>query len=56
MGRWKVWLLIALGILGSLVIWALLGRNVWNVTTAPVGSAAFGSATYRYTKFLARAI
>jgi pimeloyl-ACP methyl ester carboxylesterase len=28
----KVWLLIALGILGSLVAWALLGRNVWNAT------------------------
>jgi pimeloyl-ACP methyl ester carboxylesterase len=35
---WKVWLLIALGILGSLVVWALLGRNVWKATTAP-GSA-----------------
>jgi len=27
MGKWKVWLLIALGILGRLVAWALLGRN-----------------------------
>ena len=41
---WKVWLLIALGILGSLVAWALLGRNVWNATTTSVGSAAPGSA------------
>ena len=32
MGKWKVWFLIALGILGSLVAWALLGRNVWNET------------------------
>ena len=31
MRKWKVWLLIALGILGSLVVWALLGRNVNNV-------------------------
>ena len=45
MRKWKVWLLIALGILGSLVVWALLGRNTWNTTTAPVGSAAPGSAT-----------
>ena len=45
MGKWKVWLLIALGILGSLLAWALLGRNVWNATTTPVGSAAPGSAT-----------
>ncbi len=29
-----------LGILGSLVTWALFGRNVWNTTTASVGSAA----------------
>jgi pimeloyl-ACP methyl ester carboxylesterase len=27
MKKWKVWLLISLGILGSLVAWALLGRN-----------------------------
>jgi pimeloyl-ACP methyl ester carboxylesterase len=27
MRKWKIWLLIALGILGSLVVWALLGRN-----------------------------
>jgi pimeloyl-ACP methyl ester carboxylesterase len=45
MGKRKVWLVIALGILGSLVAWALLGRNVWNATTIPVGSAALGSAT-----------
>jgi pimeloyl-ACP methyl ester carboxylesterase len=44
MGKWKVWLLIAVGILGGLVAWALLGRNVWNVTTTPVGLAAPGSA------------
>ena len=31
MGK-KVWFLIVLGIVGSLVAWALLGRNVWNVT------------------------
>jgi hypothetical protein len=45
MRKWKVWLLIALGILGSVVAWALLGRNVWNTTTTRVGSAAPGSAT-----------
>jgi len=37
MGNWKVWLLIALGILDSLVAWALLSRTVWNPTTTPVG-------------------
>jgi hypothetical protein len=45
MGKWKVWLLIALGILGSLVAVALLGPNVWNATTTLVGSAAPNSAT-----------
>jgi non-heme chloroperoxidase len=45
MGKWKVWLLIALGILGSLVAWALVGRNVWNATTAPLGLGAPGLAT-----------
>ena len=40
MEKRKVWLLIVLGILASVVAWALLGRNVWNATTAPVGSAA----------------
>ena len=40
MKKSKVWLLIALGILCSVVVWALLGRNVWNTTTAPVGSVA----------------
>jgi hypothetical protein len=45
MGKWKVWLLITLGILGGLVAWALLGRNVWNAATTPVGSVAPGSAT-----------
>src|SRR6266436_3261701 len=44
MGKWQVWLLIALGIVGSLVVWALIGRNVWNATTS-VGSGAPGSAT-----------
>jgi non-heme chloroperoxidase len=44
MTKWKVWLLIALGILGSLVVWAVLGRNVWKTTTAPVGSALPTSA------------
>ena len=43
MKKSKVWLLIALGILCSVVVWALLGRNVWNATTAPVGSAAPGA-------------
>jgi len=45
MRKWKVWLLIALGILGSVVVWALTGPNVWNATTTPVGSAAPASAT-----------
>jgi pimeloyl-ACP methyl ester carboxylesterase len=45
MGKWKVWLLIALGILASHVAGPLLGRNVWNVTTTQVGSAAPSSAT-----------
>lgn len=45
MGKWNVWVLIALGILGSLVVWALLGRKVWNATTTPVGSAAPSSVT-----------
>ncbi len=45
MAKWKVWLLIALGILGSLVVWALTGRNVWNAITMSVGSNAPGSAT-----------
>lgn len=33
MEKLKVWLLIALGVLASLVLWALLGRNVWNART-----------------------
>src|SRR6266496_511308 len=45
MGKWKVWLLIVLGILGTFVAGALLGPNVWNATTTPVVSAALGSAT-----------
>ena len=45
MAKWKVWLLIALGIVGSLVAGALLGPNVWNATTTPVGSAARSSGT-----------
>src|SRR5438876_12318759 len=32
MEKWKVWFLIALGIVGTLLAWALLGRNVWNAT------------------------
>src|SRR5947208_7364537 len=32
MWRRNVWLLIALGVLGGLVAWALTGRNVWNAT------------------------
>ncbi|HJW38934.1 MAG TPA: alpha/beta hydrolase [Candidatus Udaeobacter sp.] len=46
MGNWKVWLLITLGILGSLVAWALLGRNVWNPATTPIASAAPGSVIH----------
>jgi non-heme chloroperoxidase len=45
MRKWKVWLVIALGFVGSLVAWALLGRNTWNATTMPVGSVAPTSAT-----------
>jgi non-heme chloroperoxidase len=45
MGKWKIWLLIALGTLGCLVAGALLGPNVWHATTTPVGSGAAGSAT-----------
>lgn len=45
MRKWNIWLLIALGIPGSLVAGALLGPNVWNATTTPVASAAPGSAT-----------
>src|SRR5882724_2906814 len=45
MEKWKVCLLIALGILASLVAGALLGPNAWNATTTPVGSAAPGSST-----------
>src|SRR5436190_13241461 len=32
MRKSKIWLLIAVGVLGSLVAWALLGRNNWNAT------------------------
>src|SRR5207302_9484033 len=49
MRKWKIWLVIALGILGGLVAWALLGRNLWNVRTASVGSATLGSATQEPT-------
>ena len=45
MAKWKVWLVLALGILGSLVVWAVFGRHGWNTTNAPVGSAAPGSTT-----------
>jgi hypothetical protein len=47
MEKLKVWLLIGLGILGSLAVWVLLGRNAWNATSAPVGSAAPASATQK---------
>jgi alpha/beta hydrolase fold len=49
MRKWKIWLLIALGIPGSLVAGALLAPNVWNATTTPVVSAAPGSATRQRT-------
>jgi hypothetical protein len=45
MEKRRVWLLIVLGILGSFVAGALLGPNVWNATTMPVGSVAPGSDT-----------
>ena len=32
MGKWKVWLLIALGIVGGLVAWTLLAGNLWTAT------------------------
>ena len=38
MGKWKVWLLGALGILGSLAVWVLLGRNVWHATSSSSGT------------------
>jgi hypothetical protein len=45
MGKWKVWLLIALGIPASLVAGPSLGHNGWNATATPVGSAAPSSPT-----------
>src|SRR5437667_4257498 len=45
MGKWKVWLLIVLRVLGSVRVWAVLGGNVWTAATAPVGSAASSSET-----------
>jgi hypothetical protein len=45
MRKWKIWLLIALGIPGSPVSGGLPGSNVWDATTTPVASAAPGSAT-----------
>ena len=45
MRKWKIWLLIALGIPGSPASGALLNPNVWNATTTPVASATPGSAT-----------
>src|SRR5437867_10860906 len=44
MRKWKVWLLIAVGILGSLVAWALGGRKAGAATTARVRSAAAATA------------
>lgn len=46
MGKWRARLLIALAIPASVVAGLLLGRNVWNATTTPAGSAAPGSATH----------
>ena len=50
MKKWKIWQLIALSILGILVVWALLGRNSWNATTASVGSATPMSAQQERAK------
>jgi pimeloyl-ACP methyl ester carboxylesterase len=41
MEKWKVWVVLVLGVVGSLVAW-VLGRNGWTAATAPVGSAAPG--------------
>ena len=38
MEKLKVWLLIALGVLGSLFAWVLLGRNVWHATSSSSGA------------------
>src|SRR4029077_8672694 len=38
MQKWKVWLLIGLGVLGSLAVWVLLGRNVWHATSSSSGT------------------
>ena len=39
MGKWKLWLLIALGLLVNLVAGPLLGQNVWSARTTTVGTA-----------------
>ena len=38
MEKLKVWLLIAVGVLGSLFVWVLLGRNVWHATSSSSGT------------------
>ncbi|HMF81425.1 MAG TPA: alpha/beta hydrolase, partial [Candidatus Acidoferrum sp.] len=38
MEKLKVWLLIALGVLGSLFAWVLLGRNVWHAISSSSGT------------------
>jgi pimeloyl-ACP methyl ester carboxylesterase len=38
MEKLKVWLLIGLGVLGSLAVWVLLGRNVWHATSSSSGT------------------
>ena len=38
MRKWKICLLIALGVVGSLAVWVLLGRNVWHVTSSSSGT------------------
>ena len=38
MEKLKVWLLIGLGVLGSLALWVLLGRNVWHATSSSSGT------------------
>src|SRR5947207_9860562 len=34
MRKWKIWLLIGLGVVGSLAVWVLLSRNVWHATSS----------------------
>ena len=38
MEKLKVGLLIGLGVLGSLAVWVLLGRNVWHATSSSSGT------------------